>query len=419
MTREHERLAEDKARTHNWRRWGPFLSERQWGTVREDDSDHGNSWAAFPHDQARRRAYRWGEDGLQGWCDRQCRLCFAPALWNGRDTILKERLFGLGGNEGNHGEDVKECYYYLDSTPSHSYTKALYKYPQRKFPYTELREENQRLGRGGPELELADMGVFESGRYFDVMQEVAKRSPEDLLWRITITNHGPVAAPIHVLPTLWFRNTWSWENQREASVRKPVLKGDGSCVISSHESLGDYRFIADCPSRRNKPKWLFTGNESNLESLSGTPNSVPHVKDAFHRYIVKGETGAVSPVPQGTKAAAYFRCVIAPGASVTIRGRLHAVHEDNGMADFEQFDETFAERIAESDAFYQEVIPKNITDDERLICRQGYAGLLWTKQFFHYVVDEWLAGGATQPTSSRCPTSGNTRGSPHGTPRST
>jgi hypothetical protein len=399
MTREHERLAEDKARTHNWRRWGPFLSERQWGTVREDDSDHGNSWAAFPHDQARRRAYRWGEDGLQGWCDRQCRLCFAPALWNGRDTILKERLFGLGGNEGNHGEDVKECYYYLDSTPSHSYTKALYKYPQRKFPYTELREENQRLGRGGPELELADMGVFESGRYFDVMQEVAKRSPEDLLWRITITNHGPVAAPIHVLPTLWFRNTWSWENQREASVRKPVLKGDGSCVISSHESLGDYRFIADCPSRRNKPKWLFTGNESNLESLSGTPNSVPHVKDAFHRYIVKGETDAVSPVPQGTKAAAYFRCVIAPGASVTIRGRLHAVHEDNGMADFEQFDETFAERIAESDAFYQEVIPKNITDDERLICRQGYAGLLWTKQFFHYVVDEWLAGGATQPPS--------------------
>ena len=207
MTKEAERLAEDQGRAKNWKRWGPYLSERQWGTVREDYSAHGNSWAEFPHDHSRRRAYRWGEDGLQGWTDRQCRLCFAPSLWNGKDTILKERLFGLGGNEGNHGEDVKECYYYLDSTPTHSYTKALYKYPQASFPYTAIREENARLGREGPELELADMGIFDEGRYFDVLQEVAKRSPEDMLWRITVTNHGPVPSPIHVLPTVWLRNS--------------------------------------------------------------------------------------------------------------------------------------------------------------------------------------------------------------------
>ena len=246
MTRENERLAEDKAGGKKWRRWGPFLSERQWGTVREDDSDHGNSWAAFPHDHSRRRAYRWGEDGLQGWTDRQCRLCFAPALWNGQDTILKERLFGLGGNEGNHGEDVKECYYYLDSTPTHSYTKALYKYPQARYPYTEIREENQRLGRTGPELELADMGIFKEGRYFDVVQEVAKRSPEDILWRITITNRGPDAAPIHILPTLWFRNTWSWDIDRENLSSKPIITGTPEGLRAVHALP---RACAPCTSR--------------------------------------------------------------------------------------------------------------------------------------------------------------------------
>ncbi len=399
MTLEHERLAEDKARTKRWRRWGPFLSERQWGTVREDDSDHGNSWTAFPHDHARRRAYRWGEDGLQGWTDRQCRLCFAPVLWNGRDTILKERLFGLGGNEGNHGEDVKECYYYLDSSPTHSYTKALYKYPQRKFPYTEIREENQRLGRSGPELELADMGMFEQGRYFDVVQEVAKRSPDDLLWRITVTNHGPVAAPIHILPCLWFRNTWAWQNPREAPLRKPSLRLDGNAVLASHESLGEFRFIADASGRRVKPAWLFTENETNHESFGHGPNPSPHVKDAFHRLLIHGEADAVSPEARGTKAAAHFRFNIPPGATVTLRCRLHALAESNDLTDFEGFEETFAARAAECDAFYQEVIPNGISEDERLICRQGYAGLLWTKQFFHYVVEDWLSGGATQPPS--------------------
>lgn len=399
MTRENERLAEDKAGGKKWRRWGPYLSERQWGTVREDDSDHGNSWAAFPHDHSRRRAYRWGEDGLQGWTDRQCRLCFAPALWNGQDTILKERLFGLGGNEGNHGEDVKECYYYLDSTPTHSYTKALYKYPQARYPYTEIREENQRLGRTGPELELADMGIFKEGRYFDVVQEVAKRSPEDILWRITITNRGPDAAPIHILPTLWFRNTWSWDIDRENLASKPVIIGIPEGLRALHDSLGEFRFLVDPPSPRTKLKWLFTENDTNSESFGGPANPSPHVKDAFHRHLIHGDKNAVSPKPQGTKAAAHLSFIIPPGKTITVRCRLHAVGETNGLSGFEQFDETFASRAAESDDFYDEVIPKGIPDTERLICRQGYAGLLWTKQFFYYVVEDWLKSGATQPPS--------------------
>ena len=221
MNQENIRLSQEEDHAKNWKRWGPYLSERQWGTVREDYSDHGNSWAAFPHDHARKRAYRWGEDGLQGWSDRSSRLCFSPALWNGEDTILKERLFGLAGNEGNHGEDVKECYYYLDSTPTHSYTKALYKYPQACYPYTRIRVENEKLGRLGPELELADMGLFDDNRYFDVVQEVCKRTPEDILWRITISNRGPSAAPIHLLPTVWLRNTWSWDTEPEAPLRNP------------------------------------------------------------------------------------------------------------------------------------------------------------------------------------------------------
>ncbi|MBC8127469.1 MAG: glucosidase [Gloeobacteraceae cyanobacterium ES-bin-144] len=399
MTRENERLTEDKAGEKNWRRWGPFLSERQWGTVREDDSDHGNSWASFPHDHSRRRAYRWGEDGLQGWTDRQCRMCFAPALWNGNDTILKERLFGLGGNEGNHGEDVKECYYYLDSTPTHSYTKALYKYPHAKYPYTEIREENQRLGRTGPELELADMGMFKGGRYFDVLQEVAKRSPEDLLWRITVTNNGPETATIHVLPTLWFRNVWSWAGNSEQPNKKPSIKARGPHVAALHETLGEYLFLVDSPNSHRNNKWLFTENESNTESLSGKPNTSPCVKDAFHRYLINGEKRAISQVQSGTKAAAHFTFNIPAGKSITVRCRLHAAGETNDLADFENFDQTFDERIAESDTFYEEIIPKGISPDERMICRQGYAGLLWTKQFFYYVIDDWLKNGANQPPS--------------------
>ena len=399
MDCEKKRLAEDKAREKNWRRWGPFLSERQWGTVREDYSDHGNSWASFPHDHARRRAYRWGEDGLQGWTDRQCRLCFSPVLWNGNDTILKERLFGLGGNEGNHGEDVKECYYYLDSSPTHSYTKALYKYPQQQYPYTAIREKNQELGRSGPELEIADMGLFDGGKYFDVVQEVAKRSPEDILWRITVTNRSKKSAPIHVLPTLWFRNVWSWGKNREMPTVKPVILGKGRSLLAKHETLGDYRFHVDSPDHPITPPWLFTENDTNFQSVFGTENPQPYVKDAFHRHLIHAEKGAVSPKPQGTKAAAHLKFMVPPGKSVTIRCRLHAAVETNGVNGLDRFNEVFEARIRECDEFYDSVIAKGISADERMICRQGYAGLLWTKQFFHYVVEEWLKRDNDAPPS--------------------
>jgi hypothetical protein len=390
MPSERERLRENREMVGRWRRWGPYLSERQWGTVREDYSEHGNSWDSFPHDHARRRAYRWGEDGLQGWSDRRCRLCFAPALWNGRDTILKERLFGLNGYEGNHGEDVKECYYYLESTPTHSYTKALYKYPQRQFPYTALREENQRIGRLGPELELADMGFFQEGRYFDVVQEVAKRSPEDLLWRITVRNRGPEPAEIHVLPMLWFRNTWSWGNKRMVLLEKPSICREGLGVVARQETLGDYQFLVEADGVGESLEWLFTENESNFRSLWGGENASPWVKDAFHRYVIGGEKSAVNPDAMGTKAGVHLRFEIPAGGQVQVRCRLFSRDEDNGRQGFEGFGETFEVRIAECDAFYEEVLPRGISESERLICRQGYAGLLWTKQFFHYGVEDWM-----------------------------
>lgn len=399
MTAEKQRLIEDRERRANWKRWGSYLSERQWGTVREDHSDHGHSWSAVTHDHARFRAYRWGEDGLHGWCNRRGQLCFAPALWNGQDAILKERLFGLGGNEGNHGEDVKECYYYLDATPTHSYTKALYKYPQRAFPYADIVAENQKLTRDDPELEIADMGVFDQGRYFDVLQEVAKRSPEDLLWRLTITNHGPQEAAIDVLPTLWFRNTWSWGNESEATLRKPSIELVDQHLLVKHETMGVYRFYAEAESAW-PTRWLFTENESNLEAMGEGQNPCPYVKDAFHRYLIHGETQAVKPLPQGTKSAAHMRFVIPPGESVTVRCRLHAEREHNDCQGLERFDEIFALRIAEADEFYEDVIPSNIPHAERLICRQGYAGLLWTKQFYHYVVDDWLQCDPKGPAPS-------------------
>jgi len=398
MNQEKIRLSEEKDRAKNWKRWGPYLSERQWGTVREDYSDHGNSWEAFPHDQARRRAYRWGEDGLQGWSDRGCRLCFAPALWNGQDSILKERLFGLGGHEGNHGEDVKECYYYLDSTPTHSYTKALYKYPQQKFPYTNIRLQNEKLGRIGPELELADMGLFDDSRYFDVVQEVAKRSSQDILWRITVTNHASEEAPIHLLPTVWLRNTWTWGCEAEAPLVKPSIKEDEEGLFIEHESLGKFRFHIQSHSKPQQPmKWLFTENETNHESLGPTKNDSPYTKDAFHRHVIHKEKKAVSPHKKGTKAAAHYLFNVPAGESITIIARLHACEEDNHIYGLDQFHETFDARIHEAGEFYDEIIPREISDEERMICRQGYAGLLWTKQFFHYVVDHWLEGDHKMP----------------------
>ena len=397
MNEEQIRLSQEESRAKNWKRWGPYLSERQWGTVREDYSDHGNAWAAFPHDQARRRSYRWGEDGLQGWSDRGCRLCFSPALWNGKDAILKERLFGLGGNEGNHGEDVKECYYYLDSTPTHSYTKALYKYPHAKYPYTDIRTKNEKLGRLGPELELADMGMFKDNRYFDVVQEVAKRTPQDILWRITIHNRGPVAAPFHILPTVWFRNTWAYGFDKEAPLNKPKISLDDESLLIEHDSLGKFRFHVDADVAGKKPAWLFTENETNHESLGDRKNSTPYTKDAFHRHIIQKEKGAVSPKPEGTKAAAHYSFRIPAGKSVTVRCRLHLHYETNNLHALEEFDETFEARIRNADEFYADVIPKGISEEEEMICRQGYAGLLWTKQFFYYVVEDWLKGDKDMP----------------------
>ena len=391
---------EDRQRTRNWKRWGSYLSERQWGTVREDDSDHGNSWATVTHDHARKRAYRWGEDGLNGWCNRKGQLCFAPALWNGVDSILKERLFGVGGNEGNHGEDVKECYYYLDATPTHSYTKALYKYPQRAYPYNEIVEDNRRMGREGPERELADMGLFEGGRYFDVVQEVAKRTPEDLLWRLTIINHGPDPAPLYVLPSLWFRNTWAWGNEREATMKMPSISREDDFLRVRHENLGNYRFYVEASACEGEMVWLFTENDSNTQDLFGVKNATPYVKDAFHRFLIHGDQHAVSPEQIGTKAAALLRLMIPAGATVVIRCRLHAEAEHNDLARLERFDETIAERFAECEEFYAAIIPANISSEERMICRQGYAGLLWTKQFFHYVVEDWLRGDPNGPPSS-------------------
>lgn len=392
MPLEKQRLVEDRNREKNWKRWGPYLSERQWGSVREDYSANGWSWGAFPHDHARMRAYRWGEDGLQGWSDRKGRLCFAPALWNGKDPILKERLFGLGGHEGNHGEDVKECYYYLDSTPTHSYTKALYKYPHCEYPYIKIRDDNGKRSRTEPELELADLGVFDEGRYFDVVQEVAKRTPEDILWRITVTNHGPDPAEIHVLPTLWFRNVWTWGNDREEPRVKPSLKLDGKPVLASHEKLGQYHFHADSPNHSKPMRWLFTENETNSAEVYDTKNTTKYTKDAFHKFLVDGEKDAVSPIPSGTKTAAALHFVIPPGESITVRCRLNSLRETNDLVGLDQFDETFAERIADTDEFYEDIIPKGSTPDESMIFRQGYAGLLWTKQFYYYVVEDWLKG---------------------------
>ncbi len=396
VAEEKRRLAENEAREKNWLRWGPYLSERQWGTVREDYSADGSSWDAFPHDDARSRAYRWGEDGLQGWSDRQCRLCFAPALWNGQDGILKERLFGLTGPEGNHGEDVKECYYYLDSTPTHSYTKALYKYPQAAYPYIELRDGNGARGRHERELELEDTGVFEEGRYFDVVQEVAKRSPEDLLWKLSITNHGPEESELHVLPQLWFRNTWRWGNEYEEPSIRPKITQEGEGLLASHGILGDYLFFADVKGGAERD-WLFTENETNYPKIFNTEGPSPYVKDAFHRYVCQGEQKAVNPARKGTKAAAHFILKVPAGATVTVRCRLHAKTDGNELNGLDGFEDTFRERLEEADRFYEEINPKNLSPGEEQICRQGYAGLLWTKQFFYYVIKDWLEGDREGP----------------------
>jgi hypothetical protein len=390
------RLAEDARREKNWKRWGPYLSERQWGTVREDYSADGDCWSYFPHDHARFRAYRWGEDGLLGITDRECRLCFALALWNGRDPILKERLFGLSGPEGNHGEDVKECYFYLDSTPTHSYMKALYKYPQSGFPYDRLVAENRARGRTQPELELADTGIFDDGRTFDVSAEYAKAGPDDLLIKIVVANRGPEAAWVHLLPTLWFRNTWSW-GREEGAVRPELRRLAGRELRASHPTLGEFRFAAGPGPDGREPTWLFTENDTNKARLFGTPNDGAHVKDAFHEYVVSGRQEAVSLKERGTKSAAHYRLQIPGGEERVIRLRLYAEAQAPPNPPGSDFEEVFALRKAEADVYYGSKLPAALQPEEARIARQAYAGLLWSKQFYHYIVQDWLEGDPGEP----------------------
>jgi len=405
---EQLRLEADSRRERNWKRFGPYLAERQWGTVREDYSADGACWEFFPHDHARSRAYRWGEDGLLGICDRQGRLNFAVALWNGADAILKERLFGLTGPEGNHGEDVKEQYFYLDSTPTHSYLKALYKYPQRAFPYAALVAENARRGRAQPEFELADTGVFDDGRYFDVFAAYAKASPDDVLIELVVANRGAEPASLVLLPTVWFRNTWSWGRSGEdynGAADRPLLRavGDDGLEIE-HPQLGRYRLaVGPDPMTGRAPELLFTENETNRQRLYGTPNATPFVKDAFHDTIVANLPGKVNPARQGTKAAAVYRVVVPAGAELRFRLRLTAVNEvPLGRSAFDDFDVVFAARQTEADAFYAAKTGPLSTDEQRAV-RQAYAGLLWSKQFYHYDVRTWLEGdpASAPPPASR------------------
>ncbi len=402
-TAEGRRLAEDGARAANWKRWGPYLAERQWSTVREDYSATGECWDYLPHDHARSRAYRWGEDGLLGFTDRQCRLCFAVALWNGRDPILKERLFGLTNAEGNRGEDVKEEWFYLESTPTHSYARALYKYPQAEFPYARLVEENRRRSRLEPEFELADAGVFDEGRYFDVEVRYAKQSPEDVLVRVLVTNRGPEAATLDVLPTFWFRNTWSWDCTHEGCEPRPRIRADGTdAAWAEHRTLGRYLLeFGPSPGGGHGPLW-FTENDTNQERLFGAPSATPFVKDAFHRRLIGGEEGAVNPSGVGTKACAWHRLTVGPGETQVVEVRWVAEPESRLRWRASPLrpgstEQVFEQRARESASHHEALLDLGMTPEERVVAEQACAGLLWGKQFYHYVVEDWLVGDPGHP----------------------
>jgi hypothetical protein len=390
MTAEERRLAEAHARTAHWKRWGPYVSERQWGTVREDYSADGAAWEYFSHDQARSRAYRWGEDGLGGISDNHQRLCFALTLWNGRDPILKERLFGLTNAEGNHGEDVKEYSFVLDGTPTHSYMKWLYKYPQAAFPYAALVHENRRRGRHGPEYELIDTGVFDDDRYFDVIVEYAKAAPDDILVRVTVVNRGPDEAELHLLPTLWFRNTWSWGGDAPRPQLEATTASGGVRIRADHPTLGRRWLSAD-----GSPEPLFTDNDSNATRLFGRENGSPWVKDGIDRWLLHGEQHAVNPARRGTKAALHYRLTLAAGAEATVALRLSDTTPATPFG--REFATTFADRIREADEFYRQVTPSSLSEDGRSVMRQALAGLLWSKQFYQYDVKQWLSGDPAQP----------------------
>jgi hypothetical protein len=383
---EKQRLEEDRLGQKPWRKWGPYLSERQWGTVREDYSADGDAWAYLPHDMARSRAYRWGEDGLAGISDDEQRLCLALALWNGQDSILKERLFGLTNGEGNHGEDVKELYYYLDATPTHSYLRMLYKYPQREFPYTHLVKANRQRSREELEFELLDTGVFDDDRYFDVFIEYAKAAPEDLLMQVTAHNRGPGAAVLHLLPQLWLRNTWSWTGD----TRKPRLTASGPGAIAAHHpTLGEYFLYTD-----TDPTLLFCDNETNVIRLYGVNGVKGHYKDALHDYVIKGDHGAVNPEQAGTKAAVHYTLTVPAAGSVRVRLRLTNLAEAEA---FRHFDEVLSQRRREADAFYAELQAGIDDADARNVQRQALAGMIWSKQYYSYDVPEWLRGDPALP----------------------
>ena len=384
-TAESIRLEQDREGKIRWKQWGPFLSERQWGTVREDYSPNGTAWDYFPHDHARSRAYRWGEDGLGGFSDDQQRICFSLALWNGKDPILKERFFGLTNSEGNHGEDVKELYYFQDALPTHSYLRMLYKYPQRAYPYDELVRENHRRSIGGPEYELVDTGIFDDDRYFDVVIEYAKAEADDILLRITAHNRGPEAAELHLIPQLWFRNTWSWEE----GLARPRLQAEGGVVAVQDPVLGERHWHLE-----GSPLLLFTENETNVALLYGGDAEGRYFKDGFHERIIGGNEGAVNPDRSGTKAAAWYSTIVPAGKSSIVRVRLG---RSGSSPDFDNFDRTFRLRSREADEFYAE-LQRDMTDpDARAVQRQAFAGMIWSKQFFYYDVPQWLKGDPTQP----------------------
>jgi len=396
LTREHERLEE--ARTHKlaWKKWGPYLSERQWGTVREDYSDSGNAWDYFTHDQSRSRAYRWGEDGLAGFSDDKQRLCFALALWNGKDPILKERLFGLTNSEGNHGEDVKEYYFYLDSTPTHSYMKYLYKYPQAAYPYDTLVETNRSRSRQEMEYELINTGVFDEDRYFDVFVEYAKETPDDILIKISVSNRGQQSAPVHVLPTLWFRNTWSWSGGAKPSIEQVAGAKGFAVAMASHEELGK-RYLTcegDVPL-------LFTENETNMQRLFNKSNAGPYVKDGIGDYLVNGQQAAVNPYRTGTKVAAHYRLDVPGGETKAICLRLsHTPPPDDAAAGKSfpvRFEKIMSDRKTEADQFYTSITPGRLSQEEALVMRQSLAGMLWTKQYYYFDLDKWLEEHGVDP----------------------
>ena len=402
-TPEHVRLEEARTGAAPWKAWGPYLSERQWGTVREDYSAGGDAWDYFPHDQARSRAYRWGEDGIAGICDERQRLCLSLALWNGADPILKERMFGLTNSQGNHGEDDKEYWFYVDSTPTHSYMKCQYKYPQRAFPYEDLVSTNGRRSKQEMEYELLDTGVFDEDRYFDVIVEYAKASPTDVLMLVTAHNRGPEKATLHLLPTLWFRNTWSWGDDSP----KPVLTAAGdpgelSTARASHHELGDWLFSADSGARL-----LFCENETNNQRLFNTPNASAYVKDGVNDFVVGGREDAVNPERSGTKLAAHHVLELGPGESTQVRVRLTANPESraSGQTLAAEFDQVMRARRDEADRFYAEVIPPGLNPDQSMVMRQALAGMLWSKQYYEYDVHRWLREHGVDPWDPKAPAS--------------